>query len=183
MCAPSLLSCCSGAGLANQPPSLFGSGCRCGYDGGSGVGCTDGHITYMYVKGAMPHTHMPITTCHRELTSATVLMAVTALCALLLLLSTSDLEASVCQRPVVFRSRTVTISALLPSCLSALLGSVWAHTACVLPRAARGHMQGCLWVREQQGTKPLCYASCCEKCIAPRHASCIIIRIIAVEQV
>ena len=70
-------------------------------------------------------THTPLTkthaTCHRELTSATVVANATSR-ALLLLLSTSALGASVCQRPVVVRSRTVTRSALLPSqiCLSAL---------------------------------------------------------------
>ena len=56
-------------------------------------------------------THTPLTkthaTCHREHLSA---RTVATSCALLLLLSTSDLEASVCQRPVVFRSRSVTRS-------------------------------------------------------------------------
>ena len=51
-------------------------------------------------------THMP----HRAQTSATVETTSTSR-ALLLLLSTSALEASVCQRPVVFRSRSVTRSA------------------------------------------------------------------------
>jgi hypothetical protein len=77
----------------------------------------------------------PTHTCHREPTSATVVAMATSHA--LLLLSTSDLEASVCQRPVVFRSRSVSRSALLPQiCLSALLGSVWAPAqGCQRPRA------------------------------------------------
>jgi hypothetical protein len=87
--------------------------------------------------GAAFNTLAPTTSIapsHRAPTSATVVAKSTSRA--LLLLSTSDLEASVCQRPVVFRSRSVTRSALLPSCLSALLGSVWAPAqGCQRPRA------------------------------------------------